>query len=160
MKKRTKVENGTRARRKLLDMPPINNRSVVTNGKQLFIERFHKGSAWYRRYNDLLHLHLNDLGGEGNVSEAEHSLIRRAVTITSQLEYMESKFADINDRAEKGEDVSVSSKDLDLFQKLTNTLRRTLQTLGLHRRPRDITPPRPLEYARKRLIEASEDDND
>src|SRR6266852_2650978 len=82
-------------------------RSIVTNGRQLFVREFDQRSSWYRRFTDLLHLHINDLGGPTNVSEAERSLVRRAVTITTQLEYLETQFAEVNDRIEKGEDVSV-----------------------------------------------------
>jgi hypothetical protein len=48
---------------------------------------------WVRRFRDLTKLHLSDLGGEDRASEAEKSIIRRAATITTELEYFELRFA-------------------------------------------------------------------
>ena len=41
----------------------------------------------------LLALHISDLGGEDNVSEAERALLRRAVTLIIELERREVMFA-------------------------------------------------------------------
>lgn len=38
-------------------------------------------------------LHISDLGGEDNVSEAERALVRRAVTLIIELERREVMFA-------------------------------------------------------------------
>ena len=50
-----------------------------------------------------------------------------------QAELMEQNFA-------ANEDGAASAKALDCYQRLTNTLRRTLESLGLQRRARDVTP--------------------
>ena len=76
-------------------------------------------------------LHLSDLGGEGAVSEAEKSLIRRAATLTVELERMEERFAT---------DGEADSAALDLYSRTAGNLRRLLEATGLQRRPRDVTP--------------------
>ena len=86
--------------------------------------------AWARRFNDILDGHIADLGGEANVSQAELSIARRAATITVELERLESKFA-------SGE---ASDRDLDLYQRASGNLRRLLESVGLQRRQRDVTP--------------------
>jgi hypothetical protein len=106
-------------------------RSAASNGKKL-IPGFDGRSPWVRRCKDIIEAHISeDMGGADNCSVAERSLIRRAAVLTTQLEVLEHKFA-LND----GE---ASADDLDMYQRVTNTLRRTLESLGLKRRQRDIT---------------------
>jgi hypothetical protein len=50
-------------------------------------------SPWVRRAKDLIRELLADLGGFDNVSAAERSIIRRAATLTVELERLEAKFA-------------------------------------------------------------------
>jgi hypothetical protein len=76
--------------------------------------------------------HLSDLGGEENTSAAERSIIRRASTLTVELERLEAKFAVAGE---------ATADDLDLYQRMTNTLRRSLEAIGLQRRPRDVSTP-------------------
>jgi hypothetical protein len=76
---------------------------------------------------DLIALHLSDLGGDSEASEAEKSILRRAATLTIELERLELKFA------KAGE---ASAFDLDLYQRTSNTLRRHLETVGIRRRPK------------------------
>ena len=80
--------------------------------------------------HDLLYLHLSDLGGEDNCSEAEKTLVRRASCLIVELEHMEMLFANGD----------ATPQRLELYQRLTNTLRRLLESLGLQRRQRDVTP--------------------
>jgi hypothetical protein len=58
-----------------------------------------------------------------------------------QLELQEQRFA----QNENGE---ASAKQIETYQRCTNTLRRTLEALGLQRRPRNVTPSI-AEYARQ-----------
>jgi hypothetical protein len=120
------------------ELPPT-QRSAVTNGKRLFVEGGNMSGPWARRFCDVQHLHLSDLGGLSAASEAERSLVRRVAVITIELERLEAKLSEIDDP---------SQDMLDLYQRLTNSLRRVLETLahGLARRPRDITEP-PTYYA-------------
>jgi hypothetical protein len=101
--------------------------------------------------------HIADLGGEANVSQAELSIARRAATITVELERLESKFA-------SGE---ASDRDLDLYQRASGNLRRLLESVGLQRRQRDVTPTleqyiasrygQPDEVIEGEVIEADDD---
>jgi hypothetical protein len=76
-------------------------------------------------------MHIADLGGEDMVSAAERSLIRRAATLTVELEILELRFAKKS---------GASDKDLDLYIRATGGLRRLLETIGLKRVARDVTP--------------------
>lgn len=107
---------------------PANNRSRVTNGSSL-LPSIDGRSLWARRFRDLLSLHLSDLGGEDNCSEAEKALSRRSACLIVELENLEDMFA-------AGEATPLR---LDLYQRLTNTLRRCLEATGLKRRAKDVT---------------------
>jgi hypothetical protein len=86
-------------------------------------------SSWVRRAKELIADHVNDLGGIDVVSAAERSIIRRACVLTVELERLEAKFALAGE---------ASLEDLDLYQRMTNTMRRALESVGLQRRPREI----------------------
>src|SRR5262245_48119561 len=105
-------------------------RSAVTNGQRLFVADGDGRGPWARRMRDVIELHISDLGGLETASEAEKSIIRRAAALTIELERLEAKFS-----AGRGRD-----DDLNMYQRCSNTLRRLLETVGIHRRPRDVTP--------------------
>ena len=120
-------------------MPPDSNaaatfkpeaRSAVTNGSSL-LPNVDGRSLWVRRFRDLLALHLGDLGGADVASEAEKAIARRAACLIVELEQLEQKFA-TQGASEGGQ--------LDQYQRVSNTLRRLLESLGLERRQRDVTP--------------------
>jgi hypothetical protein len=92
---------------------------------------------------DLINLHVSDLGGEAAVSEAERSIVRRAATLTVELERMEAAFATAGE-AKPG--------DLDLYQRTAGNLRRLLEAVGLERRQRNVTPTL-AEYRAQRAAE-------
>jgi hypothetical protein len=76
---------------------------------------------------------LADLGGDDNCSEAERSIVRRAATLTVELELLELKFAKAGGGAQP--------TDLDLYQRTAGNLRRLLESIGVRgRRSKDITP--------------------
>jgi hypothetical protein len=112
-------------------------RSRVTNGKSILSRIVDGRTLWARRARDLLAVHTADLGGDQNISEAERALLRRAIVLIIELEQLEVKFA------------SEGSKgyQIDRYQRVSNTLRRLLESLGLQRRSRDITPS-VAEYVR------------
>jgi hypothetical protein len=118
--------------------PPVNNkrngRSRITNGKVL-IAGVDQRSQWVRRCRDIITAHLSDLGGVDNTSAAERSIVRRASTLTVELERLETKFA-LAGEADAG--------DLEIYQRCANSLRRLLEAVGLSRRPRVV--PSPDEY--------------
>ena len=65
------------------------------------------------------------------MSEAERALLRRAVTLIVELERREVMFAQAG---------AADDDALAIYQTTVNTLRRTLESLGLQRRPRDLGP--------------------
>jgi hypothetical protein len=101
-------------------------------------------SAWARRYRDLVAGHASDLGGRSELSEAELSLIRRAAALECELEAMEARMS-------AGDQVN-----LELFGRLTDRLGRTLQRVGLRRRPRDVTPTLADILAEEEAAQAAE----
>src|SRR5215217_2361341 len=105
-------------------------RSRVTNGKDLLPDIDHR-STWVRRFRDVLALHLADLGGEDRVTAAEKALARRAACLVVELEQMERAFA-LQGCSE--------ACQLTEYGRASNTLRRLLESLGLQRRPKDVTP--------------------
>lgn len=56
--------------------------------------------------------------------------MRRVATLTIQCEQLETSFAE----------TPATVAQLDTYQKLSNTLRRLLATLGTKRRANDVTP--------------------
>jgi hypothetical protein len=114
---------GTRARQ----------RSAVSNGSRLFADsQVDQRSGWVRRMRDLLEIHIADLGGHDAISAAERSIIRRIATISIELELLERRFA----LSRKG----AASDDFALYLTAANTLRRLLESIGLNRVARDVTP--------------------
>jgi hypothetical protein len=93
-------------------------------------------TVWARRLRDLIALMTIDAGGDDLLTEGQRALIRRAAVLTVECERMEVKFA--NDDG--------TPKMLEEYGRATNTLRRTLETVGLRRVPRDITPPTLRDY--------------
>jgi len=118
-------------------------RSRITNGSA-FLPGIDGRSAWIRRAKDVIRAHLVDLGGEDNASAAERSIIRRAAVLTVELERLETKFALAQE---------ASPEELDLYSRVAANMRRLLESVGISRRPRDITPPDPLAYAREVTID-------
>ena len=108
--------------------------SRITNGA-LLVGTDGRG-PWQRRAREVMAAHLSDLGGVDNISEAERSIVRRAATLTVELEQLEAKFA-------AGE---ATREHLETYQRVTNTLRRTLETIGIKRRARDDSGPTLREF--------------
>ncbi|WP_201766341.1 hypothetical protein [Sphingobium ummariense] len=117
-------------------------RSRVTNGSAV-LPGVDGRSTWVRRLRDLVSLHVSDLGGEDAISEAERSIIRRAATLTVELERMEAAFATAG---------AAQPSDLDLYQRTAGNLRRLLESVGLERRQRNVTPTL-SEYAARKAAE-------
>jgi hypothetical protein len=109
----------------------LRQRSRVTNGNVLLPNLDHR-STWARRYRDLIALHLSDLGGEENATEAEKALVRRVAALITEIEIIETKLATVGDGG--------SPKMLDLYGRMVGHLRRVFELLGTTRRAKDITP--------------------
>jgi hypothetical protein len=118
------------------------NRTQVANGTRL-LPGVDGRSVWVRRCRELLRDHVADLGGEANVSTAERSIVRRAAVLTTELEQLEVKFALAG---------AASADDIDLYARVAAHLRRLLESVGLGRRPKDVSTPVPnlQTYLRQR----------
>jgi hypothetical protein len=115
-----------------IKLPKSTARSRVTNGREL-LPTIDGRSLRVRRYRDLLALHLGDLGGADMVSNSELAILRRAACLMVELERIEVLLASDDPRLSR-------EHTLDVYQRTSNTLRRLLESLGLRRRARDITP--------------------
>jgi hypothetical protein len=108
-----------------LDAKPSRTRSAVTNGMRAFIEG-DGNSSWYRRFKDLVELHVSDLGGYECLSEAQLSLCKRASTMEVELERLEGLLS-------LGKEI-----DLDAYSRISGNLRRILETIGIERKARPV----------------------
>jgi len=118
--------------------------SAITSGRRLLIGGNSNG-AWARRYRDLIAGHVSDLGGRGQLSEGELSLIRRASALECELEVQEAALS-------RGDPVN-----LDSFGRLVDRLGRTLQRVGLKRVARPVLSLREqLELEAEAEAEAEE----
>ena len=123
--------------RSLADCPRISpsgpskrQRSRVTNGALLC--GIDGRSAWVRRCKDLVEAYVSDQGGYDNLSTAELTLIRRCAVLATQCEKRELDFAEANGAA--------SDNQLLVYQTAVNTLRRTLESVGIRRRAKTVGP--------------------
>jgi hypothetical protein len=133
---RSEAENGRIRGSRTPGPNPVTSRSGVTNGSRLML-RLRAGNRFYL-----------DLGGNDNCSEAEKSLIRRAATLTLQCELMEEYWV-------AHDDGKASEKSLICYQRAASALRRILESLGLQRRAKDVTPTL-QEYLRTKYDEADD----
>jgi hypothetical protein len=78
-----------------------------------------------RRLRDIIHAHQADLGGADLLSEGQTAILRRAALLQLQLEMQEQKFA-------QREDGFASGAEIEVYQRTSNTMRRLLESLGLH----------------------------
>jgi hypothetical protein len=79
------------------------------------------------------------------LSEAQFSLIRRAAAIECELERLDAMLS-------RGDAV-----DMDSYARVAGHLRRLFETLGLERKPRNVSPPTLDQYlAHRRYNEAAE----
>jgi len=117
---------GRRAQVKLGRTKKRRPRSAVTSGRKAFVNG-DPNSAWARRFHDLVLGHVADAGGRDVLSEAQFALCKRAAGLECELEQMEGRMS-------LGERV-----DLDRYGRAASHLRRILESLGLERKPRDVT---------------------
>ena len=109
-------------------------KSAVTNGSK-FLPEIDGRSTWARRARDIITQLIEDRGGEDLTSEAERLILRKAAVIAVQTEQLETKFAEANSVGK-----TVTHDDLDIYQRLANSMRRLLESVGLDRVARDVTP--------------------
>jgi hypothetical protein len=125
--------------RKPITLVSATNRSRLTNGADILPRvnrlRVDHRTPWMRRLRDLIAEHVADLGGDDMITHAERALVNRVAMLIVQLERKEARFA-----AQDGE---ASDEQLRSYLRGLNSLNRVLGSLGLKRRPRDITPTPP-----------------
>jgi len=85
-------------------------------------------SLEFKRYEEVRSAVIRDLGGEDVVSTAEAQITDKAAFIAMTLEQMQIT-------ALSGEAI-----DLQRYGELTDRLRRLLESVGLSRRAKDVTP--------------------
>jgi hypothetical protein len=119
-------------------------RSRLTNGPAR-LANVDGRSLWARRLRDLIELHVSDLGGSDAITAAERSIIRRASTLTVELERLETRFALAGE---------ASADELDLYSRTAGNLRRLLESVGLQRRAKDVTPDL-HDYVAAQTVEAT-----
>jgi hypothetical protein len=86
-------------------------------------------TLWARRYRDLTNAFADDLGGVDRLSQMKLALVRRTAAITVEIERLECRLADGD-----------ASVDVDVLGRLVGHLRRLIETLGVDRVSRDVTP--------------------
>jgi hypothetical protein len=117
-------------------------RSRVTNGSKL-LPLSDGRSATARRFRDIYEDVAADLRGLDFLSEGQKQLIRRAALLSAECERQES-LAARGERLPNGEIMWKEKADflfdIDRYVVMTNSLRRVLETIGLERKSRDVTP--------------------
>lgn len=107
---------------------PSQQRSRVANGSKL-LPLTDGRSASARRFKDLIDDISADLGGRDMLSEGQRQLVRRVAMLSAESERQEAQWA-------RGE----TEFDIGSYATLVNALRRTLESIGLERRARDVGP--------------------
>jgi len=104
--------------------PPKRRRNTV---RYVTFEKFDRRCAAFRETKRLIGEIEADLGGADRLSTAERQLVQRGGVLGAILTDMEARWL-------AGEKIDVS-----MYCGATNTMRRVLESVGLKRRPRDIT---------------------
>jgi hypothetical protein len=124
------------------DTQPIDRRSKtvrskLANGSKL-LPLTDGRSATARRFRDLIEDIMSDLGGHATLSEAQRQLVRRASMLSAESERMEAMWA-------RGE----AEFDLNQYCTMANNLRRILETIGLQRTVKDVSPSAVVAHFRR-----------
>ncbi|MFT3792089.1 MAG: hypothetical protein QM741_13665 [Rudaea sp.] len=109
-------------------------RARLTNGRAL-LPGIDGRSLWARLYRDTASALTDHVGGEDRASEPQRLLIRRCTAFEVELLAIEGRLTQTRERGGEPDPA-----DLDLFARLANAQRRFLETLGVDRVPRDVTP--------------------
>ena len=117
------------------------NRSKVTNGKTLFLPGFGEidgRSVTARRFRDHVHALAEQVGGKP--SAAQEMIIRRCAALAVICEQAEAKM------------VAGDAIDEAHFLGCAGRLASLLNTLGLHRHARDVSPEARIVDAHARAV--------
>ncbi|MGC4026214.1 MAG: hypothetical protein QM744_14360 [Mesorhizobium sp.] len=113
-------------KRTVADRQPPNNRSRVSNGKDMLAVSDGR-TVWARRFRDVWNDLIDHVGGDAAASEVQRNIARRAALLTVELEQLENRFA------EHGSD----AKSLLSYGTISNTLRRLLADLGIQAKAKE-----------------------
>ncbi len=129
-------------------------RSAVTSGRRLFPDRLDMRSSHGRRFKDLVSLYIEEAGGENKITQSQRALIRDVALLQTQLEDMQAEYAQSG---------RLTPKDRLEYQRLANSMRRSMRDAGLTRGAakddRDDLPS-PLEYASQSRRQRLNEDDD
>lgn len=117
--------------------PKPQARTRVGNGS-VVLQDVDARSATYRRYREILAALVSDMGGDP--SEAQEQIARRAASLAIWCE-------DQDAAAANGQPLAIAA-----YTTASNTLRRLLESLGLERKLRNVTPSL-AEYAARKARE-------
>lgn len=115
-------------------------RTRVGNGNAV-LQGVDGRSAVFRRYREILASLVSDMGGDP--SEAQEQIARRAASLAIWCEEQDTAAA------------NGTALNIAAYTTASNTLRRLLESLGLERRARNITPSL-AEYAARRAAEKAQ----
>jgi hypothetical protein len=101
---------------------------------------------WARRLRDLTAMLIADQGGDDMISAAKMAIVRRSAIIMVELELRELRFAD----------EEPSYQQLEQYSRISGNLRRMLESIGLERRAKDVTPSL-SEYIKEMTDDQEED---
>jgi hypothetical protein len=92
-------------------------------------------TSWKRSVRKTSQNMAEHLGGADFISEPESLVIRRIAVFEAEMNLMEEKIAQ-----DRHQGVPMDEKFLDLYSRLANAQRRFLESVGMKRVPRDVTP--------------------
>jgi hypothetical protein len=120
-----------------VDTPKPEARTRVGNGT-VVLDGVDGRSVVLRRYREILAQLTSDMGGDP--SEAQQQIARRAAMLAIWCEQQDTEAA-------KGNAIDIAA-----YTTASNSLRRLLESLGLERRSRNVTPTL-AEYAARKAAE-------
>lgn len=104
---------------------PQSIRTRIAQGKDI-LHGADKRTRWYRRLQELIDIHVREMGGGDSITQAQFVLIRSAATMTVALEKLEVGFAN---------EQELNVKKLSEYVTYVNALRRVFSELGMTGNP-------------------------
>lgn len=120
--------------------PKPEARTRVGNGNAV-LNNVDARSIVFRRYREILASLVSDMGGDP--SEAQEQIARRAASLAIWCEQADTDAA------------NGTPIDIGAYTTASNTLRRLLESLGLERKARNVTPTI-AEYAARKAAEKAQ----
>lgn len=121
-------------------MPKPQQRTRVGNGS-VVLNDVDGRSIVFRRYREILASLVSDMGGDP--SEAQEQIARRAASLAIWCEQADTDAA------------NGTPIDIGAYTTASNTLRRLLESLGLERKARNVTPTI-AEYSARKAAEKAQ----